>query len=84
MRTFAVTLESFLVTVLLLSGMILGLYGLFTSQILLGIFGLIVYVIGLGSMLHVYITYPESRNDTYDNSHWNKLERAFYSWESLP
>ncbi len=84
MRSFAVTLESFLAVVLLLSGAILGLYGLFSSQILLGILGLVVYVMGFGSMMYVYVTHPESRNEAREESHWNKLERAFYSWESLP
>jgi hypothetical protein len=87
MRTFMATLESFLVMLLLFSGIALGLYGLVTAQMLLDVLGLIVFIVGFCSMLYVWINYPESRNDTSDSSFENgheKMAKAFYSWESLP
>jgi hypothetical protein len=87
MRTFVATLESFLVMILLFSGIILGFYGFVTSQLLLSVVGIIIFVMGFGSMLYVWSKYPESRNDTYDNSLGNsreKMAKAFYNWESLP
>ena len=86
MRTLIMVLESFLVAVLLLAGLVLGFCGILTSQILLSVLGAIVFYLGFRCMIYVWIKYPESRNDTYDNSPWNNRERmarAFYNWESL-